>query len=110
MKKFLSVLLAVFMIFALVGCGSTEGGSSEAEGDGKIAINMQAFTDEVPGMFNKFLELHPEYAEKYYLNDTITATTDGLYQPALDEALQAGECGRQCRSAGYPGVGRTCQE
>lgn len=93
MKKFLSILLAVFMVFALVGCGSNtaDEGSSDGEATDKIAINMQAFTDEVPGMFNKFLELHPEYAEKYYLNDTITATTDGLYQPALDEALQAGE-------------------
>jgi len=89
MKKLLSVLLALLMVFTLVGCGQKEE-AAPAEGE-KIAINMQAFTDEVPKMFGKFLELHPEYAEKYYLNETITATTDGLYQPALDEALAAGE-------------------
>ena len=95
MKKFLSVLLALLMVFTLVGCGAKEEGGSEEGGEDapveKIAINMQAFTDEVPGMFKKFLETFPEYGDKYYLNETITATTDGLYQPALDEALQAGE-------------------
>ena len=91
MKKFLSVLLALLMVFALVGCGAKEEGGSEG-GDtpaGKIKVNIMSFTDEVPGMFDKFLELHPEYAEKYEPNVTIIATTDGLYQPALDEALAA---------------------
>ena len=96
MKKLLSVLLAVFMIFALVGCGSTnETGTSDAPAEdpnaGKIAINMQAFTDEVPGMLQKFLDTHPEYGDKYYMNEVITATTDNLYEPVLDEALKAGE-------------------
>ena len=91
MKKLLSVLLAVFMVFALVGCGSTstDDGASAGEDSGKIKVNIMSFTDEVPGMFDKFLELHPEYAEKYEPNVTIIATTDGLYQPALDEALAA---------------------
>ena len=91
MKKFLTVVLALLMVLTLAGCGSKTEDTTADGGSEKIAINMQAFTDEVPGMFKKFLELHPEYNEKYVLNDTITATTDGLYQPALDEALQAGE-------------------
>lgn len=86
MKKLLTVLLVIAMALTLVGCGNKEEAS-----EGKTKIYMQAFTDEVPKMFNKFLELHPEYAEKYELEETITATTDGLYQPALDEALAAGE-------------------
>ena len=92
MKKLLSIVLAIFMVFALVGCSSgssTDEGASEGEATGKTKINIMSFTDEVPGMFDKFLELHPEYAEKYEPNVTIIATTDGLYQPALDEALAA---------------------
>ena len=89
MKKLLSVLLAVFMVFALVGCGSNTATDEPSTDSGKIKVNIMSFTDEVPGMFDKFLELHPEYAEKYEPNVTIIATTDGLYQPALDEALAA---------------------
>ena len=90
MKKLLSIVLVLLMALTLAGCGSKteEGTSTEGE---KIQINMQAFTDEVPNMFKKFLESHPEYGDKFELNETITATTDGLYQPALDEALNAGE-------------------
>ena len=58
--------------------GSSEGGT----------INVWAFTDEVPGMIEKFKESHPDF--KYDINPTIIATTDGAYQPALDQALSAG--------------------
>ena len=92
MKKVLSLLLVLAMVLGLVSCsgtkteGTTEGGASD-----KIAINVQAFTDEVPGMLQKFLDTHPEYGDKYYMNEVITATTDNLYEPVLDEALKAGE-------------------
>ena len=82
------------MVFALVGCGAKEEGGSSEGGDApaeKVAINVQAFTDEVPGMLQKFLDTHPEWGDKYYMNDVITATTDNLYEPVLDEALKAGE-------------------
>ncbi len=51
-------------------------------------INVWAFTDEVPGMIEKFKEAHPDFG--YEINSTIIATTEGAYQPALDQALMAG--------------------
>ena len=41
-------------------------------------------------MIQRYLDFHPEVAEKYELNATIIATTDGAYQPALDQALAGG--------------------
>ena len=57
-------------------------------GGGSDTINVWAFTDEVPGMIEKYIEAHPEFG--YQINTTIIATTDGAYQPALDQALAAG--------------------
>lgn len=90
MKKLLVILLAVAMILTLGACGAkkTDGAAS---GD-KVHIKVMSFTDEVPGMVTKFMEAHPEYAEKYVVDEpVIVATTDGLYQPALDEALAAND-------------------
>ena len=39
-------------------------------------------------MVNKFLEAHPDFP--YTVESTIIATTDGAYQPALDQALASG--------------------
>ena len=91
MKKLLTVLLALLMALTLAGCGAKEEATPVAptEDGGKIKVNIMSFTDEVPGMFDKFLEANPQYAAKYEPNVTIIATTDGLYQPALDEALAA---------------------
>ena len=60
--------------------------SGSAGGSG--TINVWAFTDEVPGMIEKYIEAHPDFG--YDINTTIIATTDGAYQPALDQALAAG--------------------
>ena len=102
MKKALALMLALVMVFALCACGETAATTTEAapaaeaaaeaapaSGE-KITINVMSFTDEVPGMIDKFMAAHPEYAEKYEVSTTIIATTDGLYQPALDQALAAG--------------------
>jgi len=92
MKKLLAVLLALAMVLTLVACGAKkteDGGSSSSSG--KTKIKVMSFTDEVPGMVTKFMELHPEYKEKFEIESTVIATTDGLYQPALDEALAAGD-------------------
>ncbi len=51
-------------------------------------INLWSFTDEVPKMVDRFVETHPDFP--YEISTTIIATTDGIYQPALDEALRAG--------------------
>lgn len=81
------------MVTALASCGKTEGGSKnepQKSENGKTILNIWAFTDEVPGMIDKYMELHPEFAEKYEVNATIISTTDNLYQPALDQALAGG--------------------
>lgn len=54
----------------------------------KVTINLWSFTDEIPNMTTKYLEVHPEVNVEF--KTTIIATTDGAYQPALDQALAAG--------------------
>ena len=80
MKKTLKTVLfgAAAVAALLTGCSKAE----------ENTINLWAFTDEVPGMVNKYIETHPDFG--YKVNTTIIATTDGAYQPALDQALQAG--------------------
>ena len=115
-KKLLSVLLSSAMLASvLAGCGggaaetpaaddtateapaaddtTTEAPAADADeaassGGGSQVINVYAFTDEVPNMLQKYIDMHPEFG--YELNTTIIATTDGAYQPALDQALASG--------------------
>ena len=82
MKKVLALTLALCMVLSFCAIS--------ASADGKTVINVMSFTDEVPNMIARYMELHPDFAEKYEVKTTITATTDGLYQPALDQALAAG--------------------
>jgi hypothetical protein len=56
----------------------------------KKVINLWSFTDEVPKMLVKYMELNPKVAAAYEIKTTIIATTDGAYQPALDQALMGG--------------------
>lgn len=98
-KKLFSVLLCASMIVTLfAGCG---GGGQETTGDaagtevasgttdsGKEKLRVMSFTDEVPNMIQKYIDTHPDFP--YELETVIVATTDGLYQPALDQALAAG--------------------
>ena len=51
-------------------------------------LNLWSFTDEVPNMMEKYAELNPDFALE--VQPTIIATTDGAYQPALDQALASG--------------------
>ena len=114
MKKVLSMLAAMSMLLAMTACGpkddegttpdagnnsstadeSKDENKDENKGDSgkKETLNVWAFTDEVPGMVDKYIELNPEFGEKYEIKKTIIPTTDGEYQPALDQALIAG-CG-----------------
>jgi len=112
-KKLLAVLLTGAMaVTALAGCAApatsapaaapaeaeaeaeAEAPADEAPADEAApaaeggVINLWTFTDEVPGMIDKYLAEHPDFP--YTVNPTIIATTDGAYQPALDQALQAG--------------------
>ena len=111
--KIMALLLSLVMVMSmLAGCGSkpadapaedapaadaptedgdaaaTEGGDTASAG--KETINLWSFTDEIPNMVDRYLELHPEFAEKYEVATTIIATTEGAYQPALDQALLGG--------------------
>jgi len=120
MKKAMSLLAALSLMLTFAACGndssagtddaadssssqaeesseateesSEEGSETEAPADNgdKTPINVYAFTDEVPKMVQKFIDTHPDFAAKYYMNDTQIPTTDGLYQPALDQALADG--------------------
>lgn len=104
MKKVLALLIGAVLLFGMVACGSSPastGGNSTSEAastpateqggsEGKTVLNVWSFTDEVPNMIEKYMELNPEFAAKYDINTTIIATTDGAYQPALDQALASG--------------------
>ena len=80
-KRFMAVLLVVAMAATMMtGCGK--------KGPEDNIINLWAFTDEVPKMVDEFLKANPDFG--YEVNTTIIATTDGAYQPALDQALAAG--------------------
>jgi len=63
-------------------------GNGEEEQPEDKVINVMSFTDEVPRMVQMYLDMHPELG--YTMNTTIVATTDGAYQPALDEMLKYG--------------------
>jgi hypothetical protein len=76
------LLLTVGMVFAK--------GNQESM-DGPKVINVWSFTDEVPKMLDKYKELNPDF--DYEIKVTIIATTDGAYQPALDQALVGGGSG-----------------
>ncbi|MEA5049822.1 MAG: carbohydrate ABC transporter substrate-binding protein [Eubacteriales bacterium] len=108
MKKTFAIILSLMLILAtLVGCAgtpaaepateateataaeaATEAPAAEPAASGDKVINIYSFTDEVPKMLDKYVASHPDFG--YTINATIIATTDGLYQPALDQALAAG--------------------
>ena len=108
MKKLIALLMALVMVLSLAACGgssapaATEAPRADAPATeapaapetpadpGKTVLNLWSFTDEIPKMVERYLELNPDFAEKYEVKVTIIATTDGLYQPALDQALAAG--------------------
>ncbi|MBQ3729050.1 MAG: carbohydrate ABC transporter substrate-binding protein [Spirochaetales bacterium] len=87
MKKLAIALLVLALAASTIFAnGAAEAGTSAK----KTVLNVMSFTDEVPKMITRYFELHPEEAAKYEMNTTIIATTDGLYQPALDEKLAQG--------------------
>ena len=113
MKKVVSALAALTMLLTFTACdngssnpgtadsssvadsskvdeSSTEESKPEDKGGDKQVINLWSFTDEVPNMVKKYLEMNPDFAAKYEVKENITPTTDGLYQPALDQALLGG--------------------
>lgn len=120
MKRFIALLLTctLLMSLALTGCGKNNGAVTGGENQNSVVddtgkndtdtgkdvvtepvkevtndpnvkvINLWSFTDEVPKMLDKFKELNPDFP--YEIKTTIIATTEGAYQPALDQALAGG--------------------
>lgn len=82
MKKTMAFTLCLVMTLTMMLAGVS------ASAESKGVINLYTFTDEVPKMIERYIELNPDFG--YTVNSTIIATTDGLYQPALDQALAAG--------------------
>ncbi len=81
MKKLLAALVCVALIVGSV--------SAKPKNDKNVkVINVWTFTDEVPKMIDRYIATHPDF--DYKINTTIIATTDGAYQPALDQALAGG--------------------
>lgn len=82
MKRILALALAVVMVFGLMAVS--------AAAEDKTTINLWSFTDEIIDMFNKYLELHPEVAEKVELNTTMINNDGDAYVNAIDLALADG--------------------
>ena len=60
-------------------------------GHGDEVINLWAYSSDATDIVQKFVELHPDFADKYTIAVTIVPTDGGAYQQALDQALAAGE-------------------
>ena len=59
MKKVLSTMLALGMLLTCVGCDKKSDDSNAGSGSsGKTKLNIWAFTDEVPGMVQKYIDTH----------------------------------------------------
>jgi len=84
MKRKLSIVVCLLL---LVSFSLPLFAAAQAETAPKV-INLWSFTDEVPKMVERYKELHPDF--DYEIKTTIIATTDGAYQPALDQALIGG--------------------
>ena len=59
-------------------------------GWGPEVINLWSFTNEIPNMVSKYIQLNPGFGDQYTVKCTIVATDGGAYQQALDQALAAG--------------------
>lgn len=87
MKRSLKILVFSTLIIG-ISLSLFAAGAKEKAQEGPKVINVWSFTDEVPKMLERYKELHPDF--DYEIKSTIIATTDGAYQPALDQALMSG--------------------
>lgn len=58
--------------------------------EGLVRINLWSFTDEIPRMVERYKEMNPEFAERFFVVPTVIGTDGGGYQLALDTALAGG--------------------
>lgn len=75
-------LLSLSLAF-LAGCSQNGGGNSDV--DNTKVIRVLSFTDEVPGIIDAYFKTHPNTG--YRVESSIVHTTDGKYQPVLDNFL-----------------------
>jgi len=121
MKKALSLLAALSLMASFTACGtdkpadtpastpdsqvevesSTEESSAVEPSGDKRELKVWAFTVEVPGMVTKYMELNPDFAAQYEMKESVIATTDGAYQPALDAALAGDEVDMYAAEAAF---------
>ena len=120
MKKALAMLAVLSMMASFTACGTDKPAdtpssadpsstveeskeeSSEAPSTGeKRELKVWAFTTEVPGMVTKYMELNPDFAAQYEMKESVIATTDGAYQPALDAALAGDEVDMYAAEAAF---------
>ena len=59
-------------------------------GWGTEYINLWSYSDEGPGLIMKYIDMNPEFGDKYTVGCTVIPTYSGEYQQALDAALAAG--------------------
>lgn len=91
MKKILSLALALALTIGLMAV--------PASADDKIDINLWSFTDEIQGMMETYLSMHPELLEKY--NVLYTVINGGTeYMNAIDPALVNGDVDIYAAEAG----------
>ena len=98
MKKLLGLLLAVFMVFALVGCGSSESGETAAPAEEGYKIAVVTDVGQLnDGGFNQFTyegakafaEAHG-YTYKYYQPANGSDATDDDRIAAMRQAIENG--------------------
>ncbi|NIK79237.1 ABC-type glycerol-3-phosphate transport system substrate-binding protein [Paenibacillus castaneae] len=88
MKRIFVVSTIIVLLASLLSACSGGQSNNGASSGKKVTINLWSFTDEIPNMTTKYLATHPNANVEF--KTTIIATTDGAYQPALDQALAAG--------------------
>ena len=79
MKKALSIILALAMVFTLCACNSQK---STKSSEGKV-FNIYAWNEEFKGFFEKYYTV----PEGVTVNWIITPSDNGAYQEKLDQAL-----------------------
>ncbi len=63
--------------------------SREADqGQAKVTLNVMSFTNEVPGLIKQY---QSSSKADWAINEILVATTNGMYQPTLDQMLSDGE-------------------
>jgi len=87
MKKYVALLLALVMVFALCACGAkteTPADTGDTATEGKV-FNIYAWNEEFKGFFEKYYTV----PEGVTVNWIITPSDGGAYQDKLDAALLA---------------------